>query len=285
MPDFACGKNRQSSPCLTIGGIAATQRPDLPVRQEATLELTSRAANGFLSALAADDFELIRRHLKTADLLPDSVLVGAGDKLRRAWLPHRGVISLIVNLSKGEHIQVAMIGRDSIFGVFSALGDPVALNSAVVLVPGVASTIELERLHAAANQSVRLRALLMRHGLAAYAQVRQTAGCNAAHSVEARLARCLLQIHDLSGGATFVLTQEFMAQMIGVRRNSVSMVASTMQQAGVIHYSRGHVQILDLDGLKKATCECYGTVRTHYDRLVRPHCTETSRSTKPLSRR
>jgi CRP-like cAMP-binding protein len=238
-----------------------------------------------LSALAADDFELIRPHLKTADLLPDSVLVRAGEALRRAYMPHRGVISLIVNLSKGEHVQVAMIGRDSIFGVFSSLGDPVALNSAVVLVPGIASTIELERLHEAADRSATLRALMMRHGLAAYAQIQQTAGCNAAHTVEARLARCLLQIHDLSGGGKFVLTQEFMAQMIGARRNSVSMVASNMQQTGVIHYSRGHIQILDLDALKQAACECYGVVRTHYDRLVRPHGRETSGGTKPPSTR
>jgi len=249
------------------------------------LDLTPRATNGFLSALAADDFELIGPHLKTADLLPDSVLVGAGQTLRHAWMPHRGVISLIVNLSKGGHVQIAMIGRDSVFGVFSSLGDPVALNSALVLVPGIASTIELERLHAAADQSPTLRALMMRHGLAAYAQIQQTAGCNAAHSVEARLARCLLQIHDLSGGGKFVLTQESMAQMIGARRNSVSMVASALQQAGVIHYSRGHIQILDRDALKKATCECYGTVRTHYERLLGPHCCATSGSTKPASSR
>jgi len=249
------------------------------------LDLTPHATNGFLSALAADDFELIRPHLKTADLLPDSVLVEAGDMLRRAWLPHGGVISLIINLSKGEQVQVAMIGHDSIFGVFSTLGDPVALTSAVVLVPGIASTIELERLHVAADQSPTLRALMMRHGLAAYAQILQTAGCNAAHSVEARLARCLLQIHDLSGRGKFVLTQEFMAQMIGARRNSVSMVASALQQAGVIHYSRGHIQILDLDALKKAACECYGTVRTHYERLLGPRGCATSDSTEPASSR
>ena len=255
------------------------------MRQEAVLELTPRTANGFLASLAADDFELIRPHLKAADLPANSVLVGAGDTLRRAWLPHRGVISLIVNLSKGEHVQVAMIGRDSLFGIFSALGDPVALTSAVVLVPGIASTVELEHLHAAADRSATLRALMMRHGLAMYAQVQQTAGCNAAHPVEARIARCLLQIHDLSGGGKFVLTQELMAQMIGARRNSVSMVASSLQQSGVIHYSRGHIQILDLDALKKAACECYGTVKAQYDRLVRPHCGETSGSSKAPSTR
>ena len=241
------------------------------------LDLTPRPPNGFLSALAADDFELIRPHLKTADLLPDTVLVGTGDTLRRAWLPHRGIISLVVNLAKGEHVQIAMIGRDSIFGVFASIGDPTALNSAVVLVPGTASTIELERLHAAADQSAPLRALMMQHELAAYAQIQQTAGCNAAHTVEARLARCLLQIYDLSGSRRFVLTQEQMAQMIGARRNSVSLVASTLQHADVIHYSRGHIEILNLDVLQKAACECYGAVRTQYERLLRPHSHETAR--------
>ena len=94
-----------------------------------------------------------------------------------------------------------------------------AINSAVVLVPGAASTIELDRLREAADRSASLRALLARHGLAVYAQIQQTAGCNAAHTVESRLARCLLQTHDLSGERELVLTQESLAQMIGARRN------------------------------------------------------------------
>ena len=95
----------------------------------------ARSPNGFLSALSAGDFELIRPHLRTIDLPPELVLVEAGETLKRAYLPHSGVISLVVKLAKGEHIQVAMVGRDSIFGTFSALGDPTALNAAVVLVP------------------------------------------------------------------------------------------------------------------------------------------------------
>src|SRR5499427_7604501 len=157
--------------------------------------MTPRSPNGFLSSLSADDFELIRPHLRTVDLVQDLVLVAVGDTLKRAYLPHRGVISLVVDLARGEHVQIAMIGRHSIFGVFSALGDPVALNSAVVLVPGPASTIDIERLRAAADQSATFRSILIRHGLAVYAQVQQTAGCNASHTVESRLARCLLQTH------------------------------------------------------------------------------------------
>jgi CRP-like cAMP-binding protein len=227
-----------------------------------------------LSSLSADDFELIRPHLRLADLDPEMVLLEIDETLKRAYFPHKGVISLVVKLARGEHVQVAMIGRDSIFGALSALGDAVALNTAVELVPGVASTIDLDQLRNAADQSAPLRTALVRHGLAVYAQTQQTAGCNASHTVESRLARCLLQTRDLSGSNKVVLTQEAMAQMIGARRNSVSLVANTLQQADFIHYSRGHIEITNVDGLIKTSCECYATVKAQYTRLLHPriHC-------------
>ena len=229
-----------------------------------------RPPNGFLASLPPDDFELIRPHLRTIDLVREFALVEVDETLKRAYLPHRGVISLVVKLAKGEHVQIAMVGSESIFGSFSALGDAIALNSAVVLMPGVASTLDIDRLRAAADQSATLRTELARHGLAVYAQIQQTAGCNAAHAVESRLARCLLQTRDLSGSDKFVLTQESMAQMIGARRNSVSLVANTLQRAKFIHYSRGHIEIRDLDGLIRTSCDCYARVKAQYDRLLRP---------------
>jgi CRP-like cAMP-binding protein len=229
-----------------------------------------RPPNGFLTSLTDDDFELVRPHLKTVDLTHELVLVEVDETLKRAYLPHRGLISLVVRLAKGEHVQIAMIGRDSVFGSFSALGDPIALNGAVVLVPGVASTIDVDRLRAAADQSATFRTALTRHGLAVYAQIQQTAGCNVAHTVESRLARCLLQMRDFSGSDKLMLTQESMAQMIGARRNSVSLVASTLQQANYIHYSRGHIEITSLEGLVKTSCECYAQVKAQYERLLHP---------------
>jgi CRP-like cAMP-binding protein len=229
-----------------------------------------RSPNGFLASLPADDFELIRPYLCTVDLVQEFVLVEVGELLKRAYLPHRGVISLLVKFANGEHVQIAMVGSDSIFGSFSALGDATALNGAVVLVPGVASTLDVDRLRDAADRSATLRSALARHGLAVYAQIQQTAGCNAAHTVESRLARCLLQTRDLSGSDKLVLTQESMAQMIGARRNSVSLVAHSLQQAKFIRYSRGHIEITDLGGLIKTSCACYATVKAQYDRLLRP---------------
>lgn len=250
------------------------QRSARPARQETSSDSAARSPNGFLSALTADDFELIRPHLRTADLSPNMVLVEVDEALTRAYLPHRGVISLVVKLARGEHVQIAMIGRDSIFGGFTAIGDPVALSTAVVMVPGVASTIDLDQLRNAADKSATLRTALVRHGLAVYAQVQQTAGCNASHTVESRLARCLLHTRDLSGSDKIVLTQESMAQMIGARRNSVSLIANTLQQANFIHYSRGHIEITNVDGLIRTSCECYATVRSQYMRLTQPrmHC-------------
>ena len=113
-----------------------------------------RPSNGFLSALSADDYELIRAHLRTVDLPHDAVLVETGETLKRAYFPHRGVISLVVKLAKGEHVQVAMIGRDSLLGTLSTMGDAGALNTAVVLVPGAASMMDLDRLRVAAEQSL-----------------------------------------------------------------------------------------------------------------------------------
>jgi CRP-like cAMP-binding protein len=236
------------------------------------MDSVPRPPNGFLASLPAGDFELIRPHLRLVDLTSELVLVEVGETLKHAYLPHSGVISLVVRLAKDEHIQVAMVGRDSIFGSFSALGDPTALNGAVVLVPGVASTLDIDRLRAAADQSATFRAMLCRHGLAVYAQIQQTAGCNAAHTVEARLARCLLHTRDLSGSDQLVLTQESLAQMIGARRNSVSLVANTLQHANFIHYSRGHIEITNLDGLSNTSCECYATVKAQYTRLLQPRC-------------
>src|ERR1700712_5931538 len=159
----------------------------MAIDRETVVESAPRSPNGFLSSLTADDFELIRPHLRAAELQQETVLVEVDETLKRAYLPHRGVISLVVKLARGEHVQIAMVGRDSIFGSFSALGDAVALNSAVVLVPGVASTIDVDQLRAAADQSATFRAALARHGLAVFWQIQETAGSHGPHPGDAPL--------------------------------------------------------------------------------------------------
>jgi CRP-like cAMP-binding protein len=227
----------------------------------------ARSASGFLDSLSADDFEAIRPNLRTVELSQDRLLMEVGNAIEHVYLPHSGVVSHIVELETGDRVEVGMIGREGVLGGLAALGEAVALTSAVVLLPGTASVIDVDQLRAAAERSKTLRATLARHGQALVAQARQTAACNAVHAVEARLARWLLRVRDLVGSDRFTLTQELMAQMIGARRNSVSFVAHMLQQSNYITYSRGHVKILDMEGLSKTACECYATLRSHNERL------------------
>ncbi|HTB00426.1 MAG TPA: Crp/Fnr family transcriptional regulator [Bradyrhizobium sp.] len=234
------------------------------------MDSAAQSSNVVLASLSADDFEAIRPHLRTVELSPERRLIRLGEAITQVYLPHSGVVSFIVELAAGERVEVAMVGRDSVVGASAALGILVGVTEAVVLLPGTASMIDVDRFRAAVERSEALRTTLVRHGQALFVQAQQTAGCNASHSVEARLARWLLRVRDLSGSNHFTLTQELMAQMIGARRNSVSIVANTLQQARYIRYSRGRVEILDLDGLTGLACECYGAVKAQYERLRLP---------------
>lgn len=234
------------------------------------MEPAGRPPNRFLNLLSATDFEALRADLKIVQLPEDLTLARVGDTVTRAYFPHSAVVSLVIEFEGGELVEVALIGRDSVLGAFGALGEPVALMNAIVLLPGSASSIEINRLRAATQKSLALRESLIRHGQALFVQAQQSAGCNALHSVEARLARWLLRVRDLCEDDHFKLTQELMAQMIGARRNSVSMVAHALQQKNYIRYSRGHVEIIDLDGLNQTACECYSAVKAQYQRLQLP---------------
>jgi CRP-like cAMP-binding protein len=172
-------------------------------------------------------------HLETIELVQETLLVGAGDPLTRVYFPHDGVISLVVSLAAGGSVEVAMIGQDSIFGGSAALDGNISLTDAVVQLSGRASTLAVGILRTIAQESLAFRTTLIRHEQAVFAQAQQSAACNAMHSAEARLARWLLPMHDLASDDELHLTQDFLAQMIGVQRNSVSTVAHTLQQAGM----------------------------------------------------
>jgi CRP-like cAMP-binding protein len=232
------------------------------------MDAIPHSANHLLAALPAADFDLLRPHLETIKLVQENVLVGAGHRLTKVFFPHSGVISLVVSLATGEMVEVAMIGQDSVFGGSAALDGSISLTDAIVQLPGAASTLNVEHLRNAADRSVAFRTTLIRHEQALFAQAQQSAACNASHSVEARLARWLLRMHDLVGGCRLPLTQDFLAQMIGVQRNSVSAVAHSLQQAGILKYNRGHIEITNLQGLKDISCECYDAVRRQYSRLL-----------------
>jgi CRP-like cAMP-binding protein len=227
-----------------------------------------RSLNRLLASLLPSDFELLRPHLKPVELINETVLFETGDPIDRVYFPHSGIISLVVELSGGQAIEAAMIGRDSMLGATSALDGQISLNKAIIQLPGSGETLDVKRFRKVADQSPVLRTMLLRHEQVLFAQAQQSAACNASHTVEARLARWLLRSRDLSGSNTLGLTQEFLAQMLGVQRSSVSPVAHALQQAGLIHYSRGIIDIINLAGLRDASCECYGTVKAQYERLL-----------------
>jgi CRP-like cAMP-binding protein len=224
--------------------------------------------NHVLASLPAGDFESLQPHLRPLDMVQGDLLFDAGEAVNWVYLPHSGVISLVVGLGDGEMIEAAMVGRDSIVGAAAALDGRVWLNRGIVQVAGAASILDVETLRSIAGQSAAFRTTLIRHEQALFAQAQQSAACNASHSVEARLSRWLLRTRDLTGSDTLELTQEFLAQMLGVRRTSVSLVAHMLQNAGFIRYRRGHVEITNLEGVRETSCECYETVKSHSDRLL-----------------
>jgi CRP-like cAMP-binding protein len=230
--------------------------------------ITHYSSNLVLAALPAHDISLLLPHLRTVELPQEMVLFEAGDAISRVLFPHGGVVSLVVELASGEMIEAAMIGREGVVGGLSALDSKISISRAIVQIAGSASSVDVDHVRQLGEQSVTFRTTLIKHEQVLLAQSQQSAACNATHTIEARLSRWLLRCRDLIGSEDLALTQEFIAQMLGVRRTSVSIVAHTLQQAGLIRYKRGHIRVLDLEGLRESACECYWTVKSLSDRLI-----------------
>lgn len=224
--------------------------------------------NQLLQMLDAADLDLLRPHLATVEMVREAVLGEAGAAQKYVYFPHGGSVSITVGLSEGQVIEVAMLGRDSVVGGGAALADGIAPADAIVLFPGTASGLEVAAFRAVAAASAPFRSLMVRHEQALFAQAQQSLLCNTLHPVEARLARWLLRARDLSDSEILPLTQEALAQMMGVRRNAISLVAHALQRAGIIRYTRGQIEIVDLRALESTSCDCNAAVKAHHMRLV-----------------
>jgi CRP-like cAMP-binding protein len=174
------------------------------------------SSNLLLASLSDFEAEAIVPHLHTIELPQGTVLFNDGDPVGRVYFPQRGVVSLVVDLASGKTIETGMIGRDSLVDGLTALDGTVSLNRAIIQVAGAASVLSAGQLRIVADQSVAFRATLIRHGRSILAQSQQSAACNAEHGIEARLARWLLRCRDLVDGDAIHLTQEFLAQMLGI---------------------------------------------------------------------
>jgi CRP-like cAMP-binding protein len=224
--------------------------------------------NLLLSFLSASDLKLLEPHLKPIDLIQHKILFDTGSVVSGIFFPYDAIISLVATLSTGDTIEAAMVGRDGVIGAAAALDGKISLSRAIVQISGRGVRCDVDALKRAAMESPTLRSLLIRHEQVVYAQAQQTAACNVMHTIEERLARWLLRARDLSQSDTLPFTQEFLAEMLGARRTSVTVVARTLQQTGVLKYARGRIQIIDPEGLRECACECYSTVRGCYDTLL-----------------
>ena len=171
--------------------------------------------NQLLGSLSSDVLARLKPHLKVMEMVQGHVIYEAGQTINRVYFLHSGAVSLVVELQNGEMIEAAMVGKDSIVGGASALNGRISLCKALVQVHGSASSLEVEMLREVARNSEAFRTSLIRHEQVILAQAQQSAACNAAHTVEARLARWLLRTRDLTGGNALALTQEFLAEMLG----------------------------------------------------------------------
>ena len=226
--------------------------------------------NQLLSLLSPSDSKLLAPYLKPAKFEQHHILFEADQQIRHVYFPTGAVVSLVITLSTGETVEAAMVGSDGVVGASAALDGKISLSRGIIQLGGEIVVCDIDALKSTALQSPKFLALLIRHEQTVYGQAQQSAACFATHQVEARLCRWLLRARDLSGSDDLPFTQEYLAEMLGVRRTSVTAVARTLQEAGLIKYARGKIQIMDAKAMQKTTCECYGSVKLLYEKLIGP---------------
>jgi CRP-like cAMP-binding protein len=216
--------------------------------------------NKLLASLPRDHFDRLLPHLTTVQLPQGLVLFESGDEVDQVYFPQYGMLSLLAVLRDGKAIETATVGREGVVGAMAGLGLYKSLVRVVVQMPVSVTKIAATHFRTVAAGSDPVRNLCVRYNEVLLSQARVTAACNALHSIEARFCRWLLQSADRAANDTVALTQEFLAEMLGVRRTSVTEVASKVQGAGAITYSRGVIRILDRPALLRMSCECYETL-------------------------
>ncbi|MBZ9936946.1 Crp/Fnr family transcriptional regulator [Mesorhizobium sp. BR1-1-16] len=233
---------------------------------------TERAAmifkNKLLSKIPQQELEALIPNFDRVQLPLKMVLHEQLEPIEHVYFVERGVVSMVNEPEDGDIVEFATIGPEGMAGFPVLLNTPSVPNRAMVQIPGEALRMRVRDFQRALPHSPVLNRLLLRYLMALLNQVAQGASCNRLHEVSARCARWLLQTHDRVEGDTFPLTQEFLAQMLGVHRPSVSVAAAALQTGGLIQYGRGSITITDRKGLEAASCNCYELIKGEYDRLL-----------------
>jgi len=232
--------------------------------------LAKHAENAILSNLPQAEFALLEPELEHVVLEFKDVLQEPGEPIKHIWFPKRGVMSLLSHMNNGEAVEVATVGRETAAGLSVVLGSPRIAQETIVQIPGEGHRLNVRVFDRDRDRLPVLNRLLLRAAAALVTQISQGSACNRLHPIESRCARWLLMTHDRVDDDRFPLTHEFLAQMLGVTRPSVTIAAGILQKAGLISYVRGWVDVLDRDGLEQTSCECYRIITDEFRRLINP---------------
>lgn len=224
--------------------------------------------NRILAALPPEDYERLAPHLETLRLPLGQILYEAGGEIKHVYFPTNSMVSLLSQMADGGSVEVGLSGFEGMTGLSLILGVDESPHQAMVQLPDGALRLEAEAFRDEFNRGGALQKVVLRYTQSLLLQISQVAACNATHSVEERLARWLLMARDRASEDELALTQEFLSMMLGVRRASVTSAAIMLQADGLIRYSRGHVTVLDRQGLENFSCECYRVVKAEFDRVV-----------------
>lgn len=228
----------------------------------------SHPVNRLLAALPPEEYQRLLPQLEFVALELGQVLYQIGEPIDYVYFPHRSLVSLVMVLQDGSTAEVGLVSGNGMVGIPVILGSDISFNLAIVQVAESAMRLPADHLKTEFQRGGALQSLLLRYVQALLAQVSQTAACNRLHPLEARLARWMLLVQDAIHSDELQLTQEFIAQMLGVHRSGVTIAAGALQQAGLIHYNRGKITILNREGLEAISCECYRVIEDEYDRLL-----------------
>jgi len=231
-------------------------------------QLPVECPNLLLSMLPAAAYEALIPHLELVETPLHLVLFERDKPIRHAYFPLTGEHSILASMESGAAIEVGTVGYEGFSTVDLLMGSDCSIETTVCQIPGTALRMPADKFMEMTAGDTPLRRITLRYLQAYLSQVSQSAACNRLHSLEHRLARWLLMSHDRMRHQDFVLTQEYLGAMLGVHRPSVSLAARVLQRAGIIDYQRGKIKILNRNELEEASCECYGIVRKHFDRIL-----------------
>jgi CRP-like cAMP-binding protein len=241
--------------------------PDAPPNSVKILS-SALMENHLLTALPDAARQRWVPHLEHVEMPLGQVLYESGDTLSHVYFPTTAIVSLLYVMENGASAEIAVVGNEGIVGISLFMGGDSTPSRAVVQSAGQGFRLRAQVMKDAFNQTGAVLQLLLRYTQALITQMAQTAVCNRHHSLDQQLCRWLLLSLDRLRGNELVMTQELIANMLGVRREGVTEGAVKLQQAGLIRYARGHISVLDRIGLEKRSCECYAVVKKEYDRLL-----------------